>query len=241
MHLLRIYSLILITFLALELRAQAPNYYELMKQGNELYKEKKYPDAQRRFEQALRAAKDKNAQADAFFNLGNNFAAQNNWSATVDQYKQALKLNPEHKDAKYNLSYALKKMKEQQQQQNQDKDKNKDKKDNKQDEQNKEDNNQDKKDDNKDKQQQTDNKEQDQKNKDNDKPDNQSDKGQNQNEAQRKEENNANAAQHSRQENKLTEQRAAEMLKAIQQAEQKVQERNMQRRGTPPAILDKDW
>ena len=65
--------------------------------------------------------------------LGNSLLKANKLPESIEAYKNSLKLDPDRKEAKYNLSYAqdlLKKQKEQQKQQQQDKnkeDQNKDK------------------------------------------------------------------------------------------------------------------
>ncbi len=61
----------------------------------------------------------------ALHNLGNCRLKQENWQEAVNAYKKALKVDPKDEDTRYNLAYALKKLKEQQKK---DKDKNKDQK-----------------------------------------------------------------------------------------------------------------
>ena len=86
-----------------------------------------------------------------YYNLGNSLLKANKFPESIDAYKSSLKLNPNNKEAKYNLSYAqdlLKQQQEQQKKQQQDKDKQ---------DQNKDKNKQDQKKDQKDQKDQKDN------------------------------------------------------------------------------------
>ena len=98
------------------------------------YKEKKYDDAEKQL-QKLTNMQDKNANlADVYYNIGNTQLKQaenllrqrktgdamKKISQSIENYKNTLRINPDDKDAKYNLSYAsevLKQLKKQQQQQ----------------------------------------------------------------------------------------------------------------------------
>jgi Ca-activated chloride channel homolog len=135
--------------------------------GDALYKQKKYEEAGKQFDQNFSMNEDKKKKSASLHNLGNSLLMANKVQESIDAYKGSLKLNPSSKETKYNLAYAqdlLKKQQEQkkQQQQDQDKDKQqnknkKDQKDNKdkQDKQNQQDkNNQDQQDKNNQDQQQ---------------------------------------------------------------------------------------
>jgi Ca-activated chloride channel family protein len=109
-----------------------PGNYNL---GNALYKQNKTDEAVRFYSGSAAIGKDKKAQSDAYYNLGNANLKAEKYQESINAYKQALKLNENDQDARYNLAYALTKMKQQQQQkQQQQKDKKQDqKKDQKQD------------------------------------------------------------------------------------------------------------
>ena len=195
-----------------------------MIEGNELFKKKEYEAARKRYEQGLSGSRSKTFRSKAYHNIGNSYAAQNDWKNAVAAYKNALKQAPGDKDTKYNLSLAQKKMKEQQQQQEkpQDKKDDKDQKENKKDEK------------------QKDEKKQEQ----NDKKDEKKDDGKESPRDKKPDEQNDDKKERQQakpSDNKLTEQRAAEMLNAIQQAEQKVQERKEKKGNAAPSRLDKDW
>ncbi len=67
-------------------------------------------------EQALKTA-DPELAAQAWYNLGNAFFDAEQWPQAVEAYKEALRFQPDDVDAKHNLELALQKLEEQQQQQ----------------------------------------------------------------------------------------------------------------------------
>jgi tetratricopeptide (TPR) repeat protein len=98
--------------------------------GDALHKQGKYDEAVKEFESALQKADQKNTKAYAHYNIGNSFLKEQKYQEAVNSYIDALKLNPDDGEAKYNLSYALEKLKQPPPQQNKQKqDKNKDKND----------------------------------------------------------------------------------------------------------------
>jgi len=131
-----------------------------------LYKQEKFEEANSLLDGLSSVNLTDNEKAKVYHNLGNTLLKQQKVKEGIEAYKNSLKLNPNDRETKYNLSEALRMLKQQQQQQQQNKD-NKDNKDNKQ---NKDQKDQDKKDDqkkdqNKDKQKDQDKQNQDQKEK----------------------------------------------------------------------------
>jgi tetratricopeptide (TPR) repeat protein len=129
-----------------------------------LYKQEKYQEAAQIFNSLTESGLTDKDQAAVWHNLGNSLVQGKQYGPAAEAYKNALRKVPSDHDTKYNLTYALEKLKEQQnQQKNQDnKDQNKDQK---KDQEKKDNKNQDKK--NKDKQKQDQNKDtQEQNNKD---------------------------------------------------------------------------
>jgi Ca-activated chloride channel family protein len=124
--------------------------------GNALNKEGKYDEAVRQFDLARGKAASPETKGHAWYNIGNSMMGEQKYQEAVDAYIKSLQLNPRDQEAKYNLSYALEKLKQQQQQQQQ-QNKNQDKKNQKQDQKNQQ---------NKDKQQKQDQQKQDQKKQD---------------------------------------------------------------------------
>lgn len=99
---------------------QFPGNYNL---GNALYRQNKFEEAGQQYLNAAANNGDVEKQAKAMYNMGNALLKAEKYQESVEAYKKALRLNPDDEDARYNLSYALQKLKQQQQQQ---KDQNKD-------------------------------------------------------------------------------------------------------------------
>ncbi len=87
--------------------------------GNAAYKMKDYKKAEKSFLTAIARAKDERLKEKAWFNLGNTFFRQGRLVDAIAAYRQALKIDPQDKDAKRNLAFTerlLKKMKRKAQQ-----------------------------------------------------------------------------------------------------------------------------
>jgi tetratricopeptide (TPR) repeat protein len=85
--------------------------------GNALYKGKKLDDAATAYDKVAKSAKDREFQQKAYYNEGVTLQQQQKLPACIDAYKNALKINPEDQDARFNLQKALQQQKQQQQQQ----------------------------------------------------------------------------------------------------------------------------
>ncbi|HOW39050.1 MAG TPA: tetratricopeptide repeat protein [Bacteroidales bacterium] len=123
--------------------------------GDALYKQQKYEEAAKHFNENISMNDDAERKAAGMYNLGNSLLQANKVKESIDAYKNSLKLKPDNIAAKYNLAYAqdlLKKQEEQKQQEQQEQNKENDDKKNDQNKQN-DDKNQDQKD-NKEQQQQ---------------------------------------------------------------------------------------
>ena len=125
--------------------------------GDAIYKQGRFEEALEEFKNSMPLAMNDDSKAGIFHNIGNTFLKSEKLKESIGAYREALKLNPDDMETKYNLSYAIKQMQNQQNQQNQD-------------QQNKDDKNQDKNEENQDKQEQDKN-EEDQQNKDEQKDD----------------------------------------------------------------------
>lgn len=121
--------------------------------GDALFRQKKYEEAGKQFLENSSAVTNNNKKSASFYNLANSLLNANKIQESIQAYKNSLKLNPESKEAKYNLAYAQDLLKLQQQQQQQ-----KNQKDNKKEDQNKDQNKDQKKDQNKDQNKNQDNK-----------------------------------------------------------------------------------
>ena len=195
--------------------------------SNKYYSEGLYDEAISRQIEATKLAKDNSEKHRTFHNLGNALMKKELCSEAVLAYKNALRNNPSDDETRYNL--ALAKKCEEEQEQNKDdenKDDQKDKDDeNKDDQQDKDDENKD--DENKDNQQdKNDENKDDQRDKDDKNKDNKS------------EQPNDNKSQQS----KLSPQQIKNLLKAMENAEKKVQAKvnDKKQKGTK-VVSEKDW
>ena len=111
--------------------------------GDSYYKEGKYEDALRSYDAALSKAGSDQSKAKVYHNIGNALLKDQKIKESIDAYTQALKLNPNDDETKYNLSYALDLLKNQNQQNKNNKNNDKDKNKQNQDKQNKNDQNKD--------------------------------------------------------------------------------------------------
>jgi len=124
-----------------------PNYYKgKFNLGDAMYKQENFKESGKMFNELSAANINPNDKAAAYYNLGNTLMKDKKYQESIDAFKQSLKLKPDNYDAKYNLEYARKMLKNQQKQKQQNKNKKKDqnKKDQNKKDQNKK--NQDKKD-----------------------------------------------------------------------------------------------
>lgn len=88
--------------------------------GNALHKEGKLDDAIKQYEATLQSGTPAATRAKAHYNIGNSYLKQQKYQEAIHSYVESLKLSPDDFDAKYNLSYALRMLRQQQQQNKQD-------------------------------------------------------------------------------------------------------------------------
>ena len=180
--------------------------------SNKYYSEGLYDEAISRQIESTKLAKNKSEKHKAFHNLGNSLMKKEMCSEAVLAYKNALRNDPSDDETRYNLALA-KKCEEEQQNDDQNKD-----------DQNKD--NESKDDQNKDDQ-----------NKDNEDKDNQNknDQSKNDNKSEKPKEN-------KNQQSKLSPQQIKNLLKAMENAEKKVQAKvnDKKQKGTK-VVSEKDW
>lgn len=91
--------------------------------GQSAYKAKRYDLAEKIYQQGQGNKRSSKSQANNFHNLGNSRMRQENYQGAVEAYKDALRRNPKDEKTRYNLSEAMRKIKqkekEDQQSQNQ--------------------------------------------------------------------------------------------------------------------------
>jgi len=79
--------------------------------GNVMYQQEKYQDALERYYKALSSG-ELGHQAQAYYNLGNTSYRSGKYPEAIQAYQKCLELTPDDEDAKYNLEFVRKKMKE---------------------------------------------------------------------------------------------------------------------------------
>ena len=96
--------------------------------GNTYYQQGKYEEAKQQYEIAngIKSTSKENLESN-YHNLGNALLKNKKYEESIQAYKEALKLNPQDNDTRYNLAYAKAMIQQQQQQQKNDKNKDKNK------------------------------------------------------------------------------------------------------------------
>lgn len=80
--------------------------------GNAEYKKKKYEEAFTNYQKSL-STDDIMLQSQSYYNMGNTFYRMGKLPESILAYTQSLKYNPDDLDAKYNLEFVRKKLKDQ--------------------------------------------------------------------------------------------------------------------------------
>lgn len=84
--------------------------------ANSLYQQKKYDEAEGLFNQVTQSAQNSNIKAAAYYNTGVLYSKERDLPASIEAYKNALRLNPNDKQARENLQKAIAELRNQQQQ-----------------------------------------------------------------------------------------------------------------------------
>ncbi len=176
--------------------------------GTSLSGQKKFEEAVKQLENAAAEFSDPKKSAAAYFNAGNSNLASGNLDNAIADYVNALKLDQNSEDIRYNLEFTIRKKQQQEQQQQQDKqDDNEDKKN---DEENKDNQKQQDSDKNEDE-----NKEQEQK------QDQQDSETQNQNDENSQDSQDQQSQQQQSEERQMTPEEAKRILDALSDEEKK--------------------
>ena len=88
--------------------------------GDALVKQERFDEALEAFEKVSASTENQNLKADALHNKGNVLLSQQDLEGAIESYKDALRINPKDHETRYNYAYVKKLLDEQQQQQNQD-------------------------------------------------------------------------------------------------------------------------
>lgn len=84
-------------------------------EGDALFRQEQFEEAAQAFGDAAASSQDHSLRSRSFHNLGNSLLKQEKPQAAIDAYKEALRLNPDADDTRYNLSYAMQMLQEQEQ------------------------------------------------------------------------------------------------------------------------------
>ena len=211
--------------------------------SNKYYSEGLYDEAISRQIEATKLAKDNSEKHRTFHNLGNSLMKKQLCSEAVLAYKNALRNNPNDDETRYNLALA-KKCEEEQEQNNDDenKDDQQDKNDEKKDDENKDDQ-QDKNDEKKEDQNKDDQQDKNDEKKDDENKNDQQDKNDENKDNQNKDNNKSDQPKENKnQQSKLSPQQIKNLLKAMENAEKKVQAKvnDKKQKGTK-VVSEKDW
>ena len=211
--------------------------------SNKYYTEGLYDEAISRQIEATKLAKDNSEKHRTFHNLGNSLMKKQLCSEAVLAYKNALRNNPNDDETRYNLALA-KKCEEEQEQNNDDenKDDKEDKNDEKKDDQKKDDQ-QDKNDKKKDDQNKDDQQDKNDEKKDDENKNDQQDKNDENKDNQNKDNNKSDQPKENKnQQSKLSPEQIKNLLKAMENAEKKVQAKvnDKKQKGTK-VVSEKDW
>ena len=77
------------------------------------YKARDFERAEKIYQQGRGPKSSKRERADAMHNMGNAQMRQENYEGAIESYKEALRLNPNDEETRYNLSKAIRKVKAQ--------------------------------------------------------------------------------------------------------------------------------
>ncbi|MDZ4839987.1 MAG: tetratricopeptide repeat protein [Bacteroidota bacterium] len=97
------------------LKQEPDNFLAQYNKGSIFYTTNKYWQAAEAWAKASYTAPDAAQKSIVFYNLGNTYLQRENWTKSIQHYSSALKQNPDNVYAKYNLSYALLKKKQDEQ------------------------------------------------------------------------------------------------------------------------------
>ena len=94
---------------------KAPNDVDLSDEmGQSAYKAREFEKAEKIYEQNANSKKSKSAKAKSYHNMGNSRMKGKNYQGAVESYKEALRNNPSDEETRYNLSEAIRRLKDEQ-------------------------------------------------------------------------------------------------------------------------------
>jgi tetratricopeptide (TPR) repeat protein len=203
--------------------------------GNAYYANETYNEAFGRFKEAGEASTSKEEKHKAYHNMGNVFMKRKDYAKAVEAYKEALRNDPTDEETRYNLALAkelLKKDEEEKKQNQDDKDKDKENKDENKDKDKKEEG------ENEDKKDKGDEGDQNEEKKD----ENKEGEGDNKEDQKKKPEQGDKQQEQQPRPNQLSKQQVENLLRAMQNAEKKVQDKIDAKKVKGAKVKnEKDW
>ena len=189
--------------------------------ANALFKQKKYKEAAELYNNLAQLESTPGKKAEVYHNLGNSLLKSNELEKSIKAYEQALRLNPQSEDTRYNLAYAKQLLKKQQQKQQQNQ------------QQNQKEQQEEKKEQQEERQQQEqEQQEQEQEQQEQEQEQNQQQQKQQQEQQQRQEQ----------QQQRYERKRAEKMLEALNEKEKNIQKKVKRAKGKAEKInIEKDW
>ena len=219
--------------------------------GDALVKQERFDEALEAFEKVSASTENQNLKSDALHNKGNVLLSQQDLEGAIESYKDALRINPKDHETRYNYAYVKKLLDEQQQQQNQDQQQNEDnQEENKEEDKDQNDSSNDQEDQNN---EGSENKDQENSENEDDKQDQQDEGGNNNDETEQDQQdkeqtdgedsNEENKGEQPKpQENKLSPEEAQRLLEALNQQEEKVQDKMKKHKLKGAKVkIEKDW
>ena len=212
--------------------------------GDALVKQERFDEALEAFEKVSASTEDQNLKANALHNKGNVLLSQQDLEGAIESYKDALRVNPKDHETRYNYTYVKKLLEEQQQKQDQEKneDNQEDKEQNEENNDNGDQNNENSK-----------NKDQENSENEDEKQDQQDEGGNNEDETEQDQQDNGQTdgedsneenqgEQPKPRENKLSPEEAQRLLDALNQQEEKVQDKMKKHKLKGAKVkIEKDW
>lgn len=95
--------------------------------GQSAYKAREFEKAEKIYQQSAAAKKNTSDKSKTYHNMGNSRMQKKDYQGAVDSYKEALRNNPNDEETRYNLSEAIRRLKNDQKQQQKDQKDQKDK------------------------------------------------------------------------------------------------------------------
>ncbi|MEN9999730.1 MAG: hypothetical protein RI922_2720 [Bacteroidota bacterium] len=95
---------------------KAPSEVDLSDEmGQSAYKAREFEKAERIYQQSAASKKDAASKAKSYHNMGNSRLKSKDYNGAIDAYKEALRNNPNDEQTRYNLSEAIRRLKDEQQ------------------------------------------------------------------------------------------------------------------------------